>query len=232
MPHHPKPWYRSDRGVWCVQLHGKQVNLGSDHEAAFARYHELMSKPKPQLCSASVAVVIDVFLDWAQLNRAERSYQFYKERCQSFLDSVPKAITVSQLRPYHVQQWVDSKSSWSDGMKRGAIMSVQRALNWAAKMGHIDSSPIAHMEKPPQGKREKIIPPELFKTMLGHVKDKEFTDLLTLAWETGARPQELIRIEARHFDEQRQRIVFPEKEAKGKRHIRVIYPMFGIAAPS
>lgn len=44
-----------------------------------------------------------------------------------------------------------------------------------------------------------------------------------LTWETGCRPQESMRIEARHVDVARQRIVFPKAEAKGKRKPRIIY---------
>jgi hypothetical protein len=43
VPHHPKPFFRSDRRLWYVQLDGRQVNLGPDREAAFDRYHELMT---------------------------------------------------------------------------------------------------------------------------------------------------------------------------------------------
>jgi hypothetical protein len=31
MAHHPEPWYRKSRGVWHVQIDGKQHNLGADH---------------------------------------------------------------------------------------------------------------------------------------------------------------------------------------------------------
>ncbi len=37
MSHFPKPFYRSTRRLWYVQLAGKQINLGPDREAAFAR---------------------------------------------------------------------------------------------------------------------------------------------------------------------------------------------------
>lgn len=174
MPHFPKPSFRKDRGRWYVELDGRQVNLGPDEAAAFARYHELMhelmSKPDRQLTSDSVAVVVDAFLDWVPLYRAPRSYDWYEERCQAFLDTIPATLAVGQLRPFHVQAWVDAKK-WSDGMKRGAITAIQRAFNWAVKLGHINGSPIALMEKPPQGRREKIITPEMYVKIMGLVKD-------------------------------------------------------------
>lgn len=45
MPHLPKPFFRQDRGLGCVQLHGKQHNLVRDQDAAFRKYHELTRAP-------------------------------------------------------------------------------------------------------------------------------------------------------------------------------------------
>jgi integrase len=44
-----------------------------------------------------------------------------------------------------------------------------------------------------------------------------------MAWHTGARPQETLRVEARHADLANRRIVLPPKEAKGKKRYRIIY---------
>ena len=43
------------------------------------------------------------------------------------------------------------------------------------------------------------------------------------AWETGARPQELTRVEVRHVDLANARWVFPPNEAKVKTRHRIIY---------
>lgn len=101
------------------------------------------------------------------------------------------------------------------------MQSVQRAFNWAVKQGRIERSPVAHMEKPPCGRRENVITPEMYAIILGHVRDADFRDLLVTAWEVGCRPQEIIRVEATHHDSKRW--VFPAKESKGKKRIRVVY---------
>lgn len=46
MPHFPKPFFRSDRAMFYVQLRGKQINLGPDRDAAFRRYGELIAQPE------------------------------------------------------------------------------------------------------------------------------------------------------------------------------------------
>jgi integrase len=226
MPHFPKPYFRRSRRQFYVQIDGHEITLGADRDAAFAKYHELMRQRQPRearSCPRATIVVVltDEFLDWCQKNRAPRSYDWYKERIQSFINSIPAQLTVAELRPYHVQRWIDA-TTWSDGMKRGAVTAVQRALNWAVEMGHIDRSPLAHFKKPPAGKREIIITPAEYNDLLTRF-DQRFQELLKLAWETGARPQELLALEARHLDREERRLLFPRTEAKGKKQIRVVY---------
>jgi len=112
VPKFPKPFFRAPRGLWYVQLDGKQINLGPDRDAAFASYHELMARPRPSrrpVATESVAAVLDAFLDWCQLHRAARTYKWYRDYLQSFVTSVPRGLTVDRLRPIHVQRWVDAQ---------------------------------------------------------------------------------------------------------------------------
>lgn len=224
MPRFPKPWFRTERGAWFLQLDGKQHNLGPDRDAAFARYHELMAKPrKRQLASETVPAIIDLFLDWCEKNRATRTYDWYQVRCQAFIDTISPDLRVSELRPFHLQTWIDAHSEWAPGNKRNACRAIQRAMNWAEKQGYIDRSPIAHFEKPPQGKREQVVTQKEFDAILAETRDREFRDLLITTWETGSRPQETLRVEARHVDLAHERWFFPASESKTKRFPRVVY---------
>ena len=224
MPRFPKPWFRNDRNCWCVQLHAKQRNLGPDREAAFDRYHELMREPrKRRVASQTVPAIIDLFLDWCEKNRAPRTYDWYQVRCQAFVDTIPAELRVTDLRPHHLQTWVDSHPGWAPGNKRNACRAIQRAMNWAVKQGYIDRSPIAGFEKPPQGRREQIVTQAEFDPILAITQDREFRDLVITTWETGARPQETLVVEARHVDLKHARWVFPASETKTKRLPRVIY---------
>lgn len=223
MPRFPKPFYREDRNLWYVQIAGKQHNLGSDKDEAFRRYHLLMQAPKP-VASTLVVGIIDGFLDWTQEHRAPRTFDWYKDHLQSFIDSlVDKQIKTADLKPYHVQQWVDAHPTWGATYKRGAITAVQRAFLWAEKLGHLDKTPIRHIEKPKAQRRDNPITPDAFAAIIGHVKDQAFKDLLTFAWEAGSRPQEARHIEARHVHLERGRIELPPEEAKGKKRWRYIY---------
>ena len=225
MPHYPKPFFRAPRGLWYVQIDGRQVNLGPERDEAFRRYHDLMARgrdrPEPPAGDAAVSI-LDAFLDWCQKHRAPRTYEWYREYLQSFARSIPRDLTVDRLKPIHVQQWVDAQPGWRRG-KRGAIAAVQRAFNWAAKMGLIGASPVRHVEKPRAGRRDVVVTPEEYAWILGQIKDEPFRDLLIVCWETGCRPQEALAVEARHVDLPGVRWVFPPDEAKGKRAHRVVY---------
>jgi integrase len=225
LPHYPKPFFRPQRGLWYVQIEGRQVNLGPDRDEAFRRYHDLMARgpdqSRPPDGDAAVSV-LDAFLDWCEKHRAPRTYEWYRDYLQSFARSIPRGLPVGRLKPIHVQQWVDAQPGWGNG-KRGAITAVQRAFNWAAKMGLIDASPVRHVEKPRAGRRDVVITPGEYAWILGQVKDEAFRDLLVVCWETGCRPQEILAVEARHVDPDGGRWVFPLDEAKGKKAHRVVY---------
>lgn len=222
MAHFAKPWYRKGRG-WYLEVNGKQIKLGDDRKEAFDRYHQLMAGQSPT--GIQVSEVLDAFLAWCQQHRASRTYDWHKSRCDGFWQFLKSKnlnfLTVDELKPFHLDDWIAEHPTWNPGMRRGAMLSVQRAFNWAVKRGTIPSSPIAHLEKPPQGKRENVITPEMFRTICGHVKDAAFRDLITVAWEVGCRPQEILQVEARHHDNRRW--VFPANESKGKKRIRVVY---------
>ncbi len=96
MPHFPKPFFRPKRGLWHVQVDGRQMNLGPDKDAAFTRYHELMRKTA--VSTDAVVVLVDAFLEWLQTHRAARTYDWYKDHLQSFSDAIGPSLTVSELR--------------------------------------------------------------------------------------------------------------------------------------
>ncbi len=83
----PKPFFRSARKAWFVQVGGKQIKLGPDRDEAFRRYHEIMGQPdtpQAQVDSSSVVGVLDAFLDWCQKHKAGRTYDWYRDYLESF----------------------------------------------------------------------------------------------------------------------------------------------------
>jgi integrase len=79
------------------------------------------------------------------------------------------------------------------------------------------------MEVPSAESREVVIRPDEFAWILSFVRDAAFRQLLVTAWQTGARPQEILAVTASHVDLVGSRWVFKKSEEKMKRRIRVVY---------
>src|SRR5262249_13602226 len=74
---YPKPFFRAPRGLWYVQIDGRQVNLGPDRDEALRRYHDLIARgpDRPEAATGDAVVsVLHAFLDWCQKHRAPRTY--------------------------------------------------------------------------------------------------------------------------------------------------------------
>jgi integrase len=229
-----KPWWREDRAAWFVTIRGVRHNLGADKAEADLEFHRLMSKkpeqPVARKASSSgltVAEIFEKYLDWCQKRRAKRTYEWYQDHIQSFCDSLDVKVAdmpATSLKPFHVMEWADKNPDWGDNYRRGAIVAIQRPFNWAAKLSYIEASTIRHIEKPESQRREQVVTEKEWVTIRDHYDDGDpFRDLLEFAWETGCRPQEVKNIEARHVELDKHRVVFPPKEAKGKKRWRIIY---------
>jgi integrase len=168
-------------------------------------------------------VVVDAFLDWCEKHRSADTYRWYKDRLNSFCRTLPADLTVDAFKPFHVQKWVDAQPELAEGSRRNLIASVKRAMRWAEEQGYVERSPVSFMKKPGCGRKEQVVSPAEFQTLLDRTADQQFRDLLTVTWETGCRPQESLRVEGRHVDLAGSRWHFPVSEAKGKKRPRVVY---------
>lgn len=139
-----------------------------------------------------------------------------------FVDEIASGLTVSQLNPFHLDDWFSRHPDWAGGTKNGMCRAVQRALRWAERRGRIERSPIAFYEKPRLGKRTVVISPPEFEEMLANVPQVDFRDPLTITWETAARLQETLVVEARQGDLENNRRVFPPDESKVDKWPRVV----------
>ncbi|WP_439621949.1 tyrosine-type recombinase/integrase [Gemmata sp.] len=214
---------------------GKWVVPASIQDA-FYKLMAAPAAPPPKPSILTVGSVLERFLAWCQLNRTERTYEWSRNHIQHFCDHLksqalsPKTMPASDLAPIHVTEWVDAnrrkrpgKRLWGPNHCRGAIIAVQRAFRWAEQQGLLDRSPIRHVEKPAAKRREQVLNRAEFDTLLGHVKDAAFREVLEFSWETGCRVQELRLLDASHYKPDRGRFELPPRQAKGKKRWRLIY---------
>lgn len=149
----PKPFFRKFTGTWYVQFGKKQVNLGPDKKAAWAKYHEIMAEQRSVgLSITTVAQLFECYLDWCHKRRAEGTYLNARHYCRSFIATIGKKLQIFSLKPKHVSQWLDEHPGWTQTTQAHATTIIQRSFNWAVKQGHLQRNPIAHVPDCPRGR--------------------------------------------------------------------------------
>lgn len=228
-PKRREPFWRSDRQCYYVQHGTRQIRLSPDKEEAWRKWHEFMAKPpEPEPIfvpgpDTQVVEILDAFLDWCSRHKAPRTYDWYRDFFRHFVSTLPPALKVTDLKPYHLTQAMDGRADWSNNTRNNFVTAVKRAFNWVLDEELIERNPVGRVKKPAREAREMAILPTEYAAIIDAVRDPNFRDLIELNWESGMRPQEIRKIEARFFDPETSRIVFPPKEAKGKKYHRVIY---------
>ncbi|HEX5271442.1 MAG TPA: hypothetical protein VFW33_13185 [Gemmataceae bacterium] len=79
----------------------------------------------------TVAEVFEKYPAWCQKHREARTYDWYRGHIQGFIDFRPEvaALTVPELRPFHVTEWADSHGEgWSPAYRRGTNGDASRKV--------------------------------------------------------------------------------------------------------
>lgn len=223
---HPEPFWWKARSCWYVQVGGKQIRLAPDRDEAWRLYHELMARPPearaqaPAVAPATATAILDEFLGWVAAHRSPRTYEWYRGYLQALADSLPEGLRADELRPWHVARALDGRE-WGAHHRYNFGRAAKRASAWAARMGLLASDLLGGYENPSAPPRDDAVSPADHAAALAAAPPALRT-LLELAWETGARPQELFAVGARHLHPDGDRLVLPPREGKGGR-LRVIY---------
>jgi integrase len=239
-----KPWFRQQDGWWYVWFEGKQVKLAKDEGKAKAKYRAMLDRGTP-LSDQTVREVLAAYWTWARRNLAPATTDRRKPILDSFSDSIRPSLKADDLRPYHVQKWIEANdkckvrkgkvsegeavrveatdreiSSTTEATRIGLIKGV---MSWARSMGYVERNPIADMPKPRAKVRQEFIPGNLWPRVLELATDDCWREYLTVMLSSGARPQEMRKVTAKEFDEANKRFVFEIDDSKGKRISRVVY---------
>lgn len=239
----PLPFYKVSRRTWYVQFGTSQHNLGPHPKGLPAPqkgergwnppkeiwdlYDAKMHEHGRESDTSLAVGVMDAFLTWAEQNTAVRTFEWYKRHCKVFqnylrgLDEHP--ITVGQLKKFHLAECFGKHPKWSATTKNAFCRAVCRSFQWGEDQEVIVKSPMRGFKKPKAKRREIVITEAEYEKAISLFRRQELRELLTVSWETGARPQELFAVERRHVDFDTARCVFPLDESKGKDYPRIIY---------
>jgi len=220
MARQPKPYYRKVQKRWVCTIDGNRITLGPHKKQALEKFYELMldrRTVKSELCT--LYELTQAYLDWAQDNRAQTTYDKHKHYLASFIGSVGHAMKPGGLKPHHLTNWTN-KDSWNSTSRNDAITIVQRMLNWSVDQGYLAVSPIARIKKPKAKRREIVYTPQQWEQIKSHARGP-FVPFLDFLWSTGCRPKEARTMEARHVHDDL--VIFPPDESKGETDSRVIF---------
>jgi integrase len=203
----PKLNWTKSLGQYTVTIGKKLHRLGADQAAAETQFRFLLTKhdlAEPVTANPTFGEVADHWLEHVRQRHDKERFRHCRDRINEFLAFLGGDLTVRDLRPRHVEQWIAGKPDVTkDGTRRLYKAMILACLNWAAspKVRLIAANPLrGKLELPEGGSRggDSVWPPEVFQLVLANVNGRFGDFLRALAW-TGARPSTLRRIEARHY---------------------------------
>jgi integrase len=196
------PFFKKSHKAWYVNLNGKQVRLGADEAMARTAFARLVG-----VHDYTVAEMIELFL--AQ-PRKESTQSFYRQGLAPLTQH--GHLYVKDLKVHHVQGC------------RNVLRAAKTCFKWAEDQQYIERSPLHGLKVPPATSRgdEAYLTPEQVNRLLRSMKG-DLLDLAVVMKDTGCRPQEIRRVESRHFDREGRCWVFPKNESKGRQSQRVVH---------
>lgn len=216
----PKPWRRkSHNNDWYICFRQRQYFLAP----ADATEEQLQKAMASFLMEINVETkgmdglllpLFGRFLTHVQKDQAVHTYNMRRKDIQSFsnyLKSVGllEKLTVKELQPFHITQWLDSNTQWGPSTKRVAINSLMSCLNWCREQGYIDTNPLSgRIKRPPKRSRgrEVYIDEDTYKMWLGFCRHPHQKYILIAMYRTGCRPGEVMGLckdDGTSFDEVR-----------------------------
>jgi integrase len=189
---HSGVWKRSGRPNYFAWIDGKQVNLGTPvYQKALDEWHRLNGHEAEREPDDEALVVTLINRFVAHLEDERRADAgWYRTRVASFAESIPNLLTLAELSPRHVAEWMRKNDGWSPTHKAGSISAVQRALNWHVEQGNVHRNPIARIRKPKRDKRQFVYTKEQLAALLKAMPEPA-KSFFTFVAATGCRPSEL-----------------------------------------
>lgn len=220
----PKPWKRKATGNWMLEVNGKQINLGKDKDEAFKEYKRLIHERglAPNDSAAySLHDVVDAY--WLYVKRTKKPSTIDQRRglLQSIRDYFPPTLQAMDVRAFHVDTWLDQRGKLKPSTQAGYITFWVGLLEWAVDSGYITRNPIRNMRKPVPSRRENFLPKSRWRELVNACEGEDLKDLVTFLFDTGCRPQEVMRLT---FDDWHgDRFILTLSNSKGSKRQRVIF---------
>ncbi len=226
-------WFRERDGWWYGQVgsgHGRrrQQRLAegkNKKREAVREYRRLLEEGSADLTSRSK--VKGIFIAFLRRHSKRKcspeTHAWYRYYLKSFAKR-HGSRRIGELRPLDAEAWLAEKE-WADTTRNRAVTCLKVALNWAVRMGVIRENPLKNLEKPPMGRRERILTPAERRTLFGGITDRAFKLFVFALVSTGARPSEVRTVTAKEFLKTGMWVFPPKRHKTGKKtqKPRVVY---------
>jgi integrase len=209
----PRPRYRADRDTWIVQVRGKQHVLArgkANRAAADLAFHRLMAdagRPEAVREHLTLSDLVARYLADLRAHGGDDSNPRYRLKAltRRFGD-----VRADHLKPHHVTTVVAERSG-PDCAKHGGRLPWARASQstfrawckrlaaWAVEQGYLDADPLAKLAVGGFPRRKATLSPEQARAAVA-AATPPFRDFLEVVFETGARPGEIAKLEAKDID--------------------------------
>lgn len=219
-----KPFFRKFDGWWYVQLREggrrfqkKLVKGKENRQEAYELFNQFMAEkadiPAPTRCR--VTDILAAFLKHSAANNDVRTFEWYKSFLVNF-DDLYGSLKPHQVTPQIVEAWLNANKGWK-GCRRGAIIALKRAFNWAFENNKITRNPLKAVKKPPARARERFLTQEERQRIFDNYPEGDcFRDFLFAMENTGCRPGEVSMVTADHFELRTGVWVLDEHKTEGK----------------
>lgn len=182
--------------------------------------------------NASVSMILTRYYFSLEKEKRDKTLAVVKDMLDPAILEIG-SVRCSQLKPYHVSDFLDKQTTWNDNTRHTAISKLTGAFNWAVAQGYLTRNPIPKIKKPEAKARgEKVVVPEELERLLIEKANKGFSRFLRFLSGTGCRPGEAMHAEVHHYKKDLRAIIFPWnppegeyrwKNAKKSKKDRVIY---------
>ncbi len=225
--------WTNSRDQYTATIAGTFYLLGKDKEEAEKKFRWCLNKnhlTEPIELNPTFASIADEWLEHVKNAYTSARYRICCCRISEFAQYVGEKMKVNDLKPSHFEAWLETKAPLKPGTVRLYTGIILAALNWASskKIRLIPSNPLKGMlELPEGGSRggDVVWKKETFEMVL-QVANKAFADVVRiLAW-TGARPNTICKVEAKHFIENLRIWDFSQKQTphvNRKKHVKRIW---------
>ena len=209
-----KPFFRKHDNWWVVQMRqgnkrwqqklckGSQPKGKDTEQQAYQLFTQLMAEGADNLpppTKVRVHDLLQAFLQFSAKHNDERTFAWYKMFLVRF-DEVYGSLRPYQITPETVEAWLNVNKGWK-GSRRGAVVALKRAFNWAFDNKKIATNPLKAVKKPPARARERFLTAEERQKIFDNYPEGDcFRDFLFALENTGCRPGEVAAVHAGHVD--------------------------------